>query len=361
MAQQPGMDVEEFGESARGLENEKSKETRAAILQYRHAYIKRVVKEYRLLKNKNGTWRRGGFSLYNREHERLIYDLSCQHTQYHREEAASIAESDAVAVGMPTTKSSSSSSSSPTELVSNPPFAPTKVVDNDISVSVLLNDGSEDLPALSKEKVNKKILSDLARVKETMRQLQEIIQDSSFDDTFCDLIRFLRSCVPRVKDLVDYTTVTDPDDSLLSEQVVMECLCMHDQLEKLLGDIDSCLGLNDDDAGREANNTPDEIITKQLEENTNSTDHPDEGDGASMAETERTQTFHETATNMVSSPTNDTSFDEVDGSSVTKTEIINIPRETITTIPPLSTPSNQLEENTDGGTGSDEDKRYYDM
>mmetsp|Transcript_6328 Transcript_6328/g.9747 ORF Transcript_6328/g.9747 Transcript_6328/m.9747 type:complete len:482 (+) Transcript_6328:157-1602(+) len=243
IAQQPDLNVEDFGESTRGLENEKSKETKKEILRYRKTYIETVVKEHRVLRNKK-RWSSIGFS-YDNDEGSLICDLSRRHTQFHREEAAVLGESDAFAAGIPVISSSHPLSS--TDVSTN---ATIPTVTGDVTAALLLQrkDDSEKLPALSKEVVNRKILSDLEMAKEKMKDLHQIIQDGLFpeNDLFWDLITFLRGCFPRVKDLVDYAA-TSNQDSLLSENTVMECLCMNDQLGKILRDIDICLGFIDAD------------------------------------------------------------------------------------------------------------------
>lgn len=243
IAQQPDLNVEDFGESTRGLENEKSKETKREILRYRKTYIKTVVKEYRVLRNKK-RWSSMGFS-YDNDEGSLICDLSRRHTQFHREEAAVLGESDAVAAGIPVISSSHSLSSSDVSINATIP-----TVTGNVTVALLAqrDDDGDKLPALSKEVVNRKILSDLEMAKGKMKDLHQIIQDGSFpeNDLFWDLITFLRGCVPRVKDLVDYAATSD-QDSLLSENTVIECLCMNDQLGLMLRDIDICLGFIDTD------------------------------------------------------------------------------------------------------------------
>mmetsp|Transcript_10663 Transcript_10663/g.12222 ORF Transcript_10663/g.12222 Transcript_10663/m.12222 type:complete len:299 (+) Transcript_10663:206-1102(+) len=242
ISRQPNiLNLEDFGESICGLEDMKSEVYKKESVRYRSIYVKTIVKEYRkLLKKKQqqgfsiSSMFTAGISSYDDEstainNDKIIYDLSCRHTQYHREEAVLLAESDAVEA----------------RIVSKEIIKTTTTKDNKTTGEDKLDDKNNMLfsSSLSKEDINTRILSDLETVKEKIQELKSIIIQDSFsssdDENFGNLILFLRSCHPRIKDLIDILVIED--GLLLDEDIFMECLYMNDQLGKILSDIDSCL------------------------------------------------------------------------------------------------------------------------
>jgi hypothetical protein len=99
--------------------------------------------------------------------------------------------------------------------------------------------GETELAATSGQNADSKIRKDLGTLKEKMDLCDGMLNPgadapsfSTADSTMLAVVGFLEACAPRMVELVEVAAM-----GAVSEEVLMECLQMNDQLQKQLADI----------------------------------------------------------------------------------------------------------------------------
>eukprot|EP00980_Cylindrotheca_fusiformis_P010928 scaffold2499_cov125-Cylindrotheca_fusiformis.AAC.19 len=124
-----------------------------------------------------------------------------------------------------------------------------------------------ELSSTPVQNADSKIRKDLETLKEKMELCKSMLNPgaaspsfSTADSAMMDVVGFLEACAPRMVELVEVAAMGG-----VSEEVLMECLQMNDQLQKQLVDIEQA-ALTESSASTTAAAAPATSVTEQFED-----------------------------------------------------------------------------------------------
>lgn len=124
-----------------------------------------------------------------------------------------------------------------------------------------------ELASTSVQTADSKIRNDLETLQEKMDLCESMLSPgaaspsfSTADTTMMAVVGFLEACAPRMVELVEVAAM-----GAVSEEVLMECLQMNDQLQKQLVDIQQA-ALTETSASTTAASAPAASVTEQFED-----------------------------------------------------------------------------------------------